>query len=136
MGAGLHRRRLRPWHPCGGGRRRRGAYQTLDTTGIAPKANLFDVKVLDDNGFGQLSDVLAGIDWVLYHAKEYNIRVMNLSLAADSTETLADRPAGARRAQRDRSRHHGGGGRRQLRPDRHRRASATAPSARPATTRR
>ena len=64
-----------------------GAYQSLDSTGIAPKANLFDVKVLDDNGFGQLSDVLAGIDWVLYNAKTYNIRVLNLSLAADSTET-------------------------------------------------
>ena len=60
-----------------------------------PSANLYDVKVLDDNGFGQLSDVLAGIDWVLYNAKTYNIRVMNLSLAADSTETLPDRPAGA-----------------------------------------
>ncbi len=55
--------------------------------GMAPKANLFDVKVLDDNGFGQLSDVLAGIDWVLYYAKTYNIRVINLSLAADSTES-------------------------------------------------
>ncbi len=72
------------WRPIAAGA---GAYQSLDSTGIAPKASLFDVKVLDDNGFGQLSDVLAGIDWVLYYAKTYNIRVMNLSLAADSTET-------------------------------------------------
>ncbi|MBK9360593.1 MAG: S8 family serine peptidase [Rubrivivax sp.] len=39
--------------------------QTLDTTGIAPGASLFDIAVLDHKGFGQLSDVLAGIDWVI-----------------------------------------------------------------------
>ena len=70
----------------------RGAYQTPDSSGVAPGANLYDVKVLDGNGFGQMSDVLAGIDWVIYHAKEYNIRVMNLSLAADSTETWQTDP--------------------------------------------
>ncbi len=70
----------------------RGAYQALDATGIAPSATLYDVKVLGNNGFGQLSDVLAGIDWVLHHAREYNIRVMNLSLAADSTESWQTDP--------------------------------------------
>ena len=39
--------------------------QTLDTTGIAPGASLFDIAVLDHKGFGQLSDVLAGIDRVI-----------------------------------------------------------------------
>jgi subtilisin family serine protease len=43
----------------------RGADRSVDTTGIAPNANLFDVRVLDDNGYGQLSDVLAGLDWVI-----------------------------------------------------------------------
>jgi serine protease AprX len=70
----------------------RGTYQTVDTTGMAPNANLFDVRVLDDNGYGQLSDVLAGIDWVLYYAKFKNIRVMNLSLGADSTESYRTDP--------------------------------------------
>ncbi|MDH5340862.1 MAG: S8 family serine peptidase, partial [Rubrivivax sp.] len=64
----------------------RDLHEALDTTGIAPGATLFDVKVLDDKGFGQLSDVLAGIDWVIYYARTLNIRVLNLSLAADSTE--------------------------------------------------
>jgi subtilisin family serine protease len=70
----------------------RGAYQATDSSGIAPGADLYDVKVLDNAGYGQLSDVLAGIEWVMYHAKEYNIRVMNLSLAADSTETWLTDP--------------------------------------------
>ncbi|MDH4052175.1 MAG: S8 family serine peptidase, partial [Rubrivivax sp.] len=70
----------------------RGAYQSTDSSGLAPNANLYDVKVLDANGFGQMSDVLAGIDWVIYHAKEYNIRVMNLSLAAASTDSWQTDP--------------------------------------------
>ncbi|CAG0946100.1 partial serine protease AprX, partial [Gammaproteobacteria bacterium] len=70
----------------------RGGYQAVDSTGIAPGASLFDVKVLDASGSGQLSDVLAGIDWVIHHAREYNIRVLNLSLAADSTESYLTDP--------------------------------------------
>jgi serine protease AprX len=50
------------------------------------------VKVLNDSGTGTLSDTLEGIQWVIYHAKEYNIRVMNLSLAMDSTDSWQDDP--------------------------------------------
>jgi serine protease AprX len=50
------------------------------------------VKVLDDLGYGQTSDVIAAIDWVIYHAREFNIRVMNLSLASDSTESWQTDP--------------------------------------------
>ena len=70
----------------------RGVNPSKDATGIAPNANLYDVKVLDGNGYGQTSDVLAGIDWVISNARQYNIRVMNLSLAADSTETWQTDP--------------------------------------------
>ena len=64
----------------------KGFMLTPDSTGISPNANLYDVRVLDSRGVDQVSDVLAGIDRVIVHAKEYNIRVMNPSLAADSTE--------------------------------------------------
>ena len=57
----------------------------MDTTGIAPNARIYDVRVLDDAGVGDVADALAAFDWVLYHAKEYNIRVVNVSFAADST---------------------------------------------------
>ena len=63
-----------------------------DINGIAPGANIYDVKVLDGYGVGTLSDVLEGIQWVIYHAKEYNIRVLNLSLAAGSTESWQTDP--------------------------------------------
>ena len=64
----------------------------LDSAGVAPGATLFDVKVLDGTGVGEIGDVLAGIDWVIYHSKEYGIRVLNMSLAADSTESFRTDP--------------------------------------------
>ena len=63
-----------------------------ESAGIASNANIYDVRVLDDTGVGQIGDVLAGIDWVIYHSKDYNIRVLNLSLAADSTESFRTDP--------------------------------------------
>ena len=69
------------------GRAKYYASGTPDTTGIAPNASVYDVKVLSDAGTGTLSDALEGIQWVIYHAKEYNIRVLNVSLATNSTQT-------------------------------------------------
>jgi serine protease AprX len=53
---------------------------TLYTGGIAPGAQLVNVRVLGDDGVGLTSDVIAGIDWVVAQRAKYNIRVMNLSL--------------------------------------------------------
>ena len=69
-----------------------GAYQWPDTSGPAPNANLYDVRVLNENGVGNIADVIAGIDWVIQHASSLNIRVMNLSLAAASTESFITDP--------------------------------------------
>jgi serine protease AprX len=49
-------------------------------TGIAPRATLVSVRVLDANGGGRVSDVLSGIDWVVANRDRYRIRVLNLSL--------------------------------------------------------
>ena len=68
------------------------ATTSQDINGIAPSANIFDVRVLNDLGYGSLSDALEGIQWVIYHAKEYNIRVLNVSLAANSTESWQTDP--------------------------------------------
>ena len=47
----------------------------------------------DDDQFGAgFSDALEGIAWVVFHARELNIRVMNLSLAAQSTESWLTDP--------------------------------------------
>ncbi len=56
--------------------------------GVAPQANLVSVRVLDDLGRGQTSDVLAGLQWVLDNRATYGIRVVNLSLGHPIFEPL------------------------------------------------
>jgi len=51
-------------------------------TGIAPRANVVDVRVLGNTGSGRLSSVVRGIEWVLANRTAYNIRVINLSFGA------------------------------------------------------
>src|SRR5688572_9656908 len=63
---------------------------TKYTGGIAPGANLIDVRVLGANGTGLTSDVIDGIDWVIRNKSLYNIRIINLSLGhavMESSET-------------------------------------------------
>src|SRR2546427_3571220 len=50
--------------------------------GIAPQANVVDVRVLGSTGSGRISSVIRGIEWVLAHRAAYNIRVINLSFGA------------------------------------------------------
>ncbi|HEX6163755.1 MAG TPA: S8 family serine peptidase [Vicinamibacterales bacterium] len=52
----------------------------LYKNGIAPGAHLVNVRVLNRQGVGYTSDVIAGIQWVLDNRVKYSIRVMNLSL--------------------------------------------------------
>lgn len=48
--------------------------------GIAPDANIIGVKVLNKEGGGNISDVIAGIQWVIKNKEKYNIKVITLSL--------------------------------------------------------
>ena len=63
-----------------------------DTRGVASNANLYDLRVLDENGVGEVADALAAIDWIVFHAADYNIRVVNISFSADSTESYRTDP--------------------------------------------
>jgi serine protease AprX len=64
-----------------------GAMSGNEYMGIAPKANLVDVKVLDDMGRGFTSEVVDGLEWIFNNAAQYNIRVVNLSLNSADTES-------------------------------------------------
>ena len=48
--------------------------------GVAPNVNLIDLRVLDANGGGNDSDVVAAIQTAISLQNTYNIRVINLSL--------------------------------------------------------
>ena len=60
--------------------------------GIAPDANIVSLKVLDANGRGNISHVIAALDWVLAHRAAYNIRVVNLSVGAAVRESYRTDP--------------------------------------------
>jgi subtilisin family serine protease len=53
--------------------------------GIAPGTRVVSVKVLDSRGTGLTSQVICGLDWVVAHAGEQGIRVVNMSLTAPGT---------------------------------------------------
>jgi serine protease AprX len=51
-------------------------------TGVAPRANIINVRVIDANGSSNVSTILRGLQWVLANRATYNIKVVNLSLGA------------------------------------------------------
>ncbi len=77
-----HRRSLRTWHACDVHRRRRSHESLRQLSGIAPKANLVEVRAFSSTGAGRYSDVIAGLNWIVANRKKYNIRVLNLSFGA------------------------------------------------------
>ena len=68
--------------------------------GVAPEAHLVGLKVLDADGTGYMSDVIAAIDYAIAVKDTYNIRVINLSVAAGVFESYNTDPLtlAARRA--------------------------------------
>src|SRR2546425_324340 len=55
--------------------------------GVAPDADLISLKVLDANGQGSISNIIQALDWVLANHRQYNIRVVNMSVGAGVTES-------------------------------------------------
>ncbi|MBS1809034.1 MAG: S8 family peptidase [Acidobacteria bacterium] len=69
-------------------------------TGIAPGAQLINLRVLNKYGSGRTSDVIAAIDWCISNKAAYNIRIINLSLGAPVLDSYKKDPLclAARRA--------------------------------------
>jgi serine protease AprX len=63
--------------------------------GVAPQANLVDVRVMDAQGNASASSVIAGIQWTVSHAGQYGIRVVNLSLGGLPLTDYAHDPVAA-----------------------------------------
>src|SRR5687767_2913393 len=64
-----------------------GAY-----TGIAPAANLINLRILDSQGAGTTSSLLAALDWVLTFRTLHNIRVINLSVGTSAIDSYLNDP--------------------------------------------
>ncbi len=59
-----------------------GAYK-----GVAPEANLVSIKIAGRDGASDVSHVLAAVQWAVSFRHDYGIRVLNLSLGTDSTQS-------------------------------------------------
>lgn len=59
----------------------------IGVIGVAPEADLYAVRVLDENGEGYMSDVIAGIDWVVGNHVD-DIQVISMSLGGNASDSL------------------------------------------------
>ena len=75
---------------AGDGTASAGAY-----IGIAPQANLINLRVNDGNGSAPTSAIMNAILWAVANKQTYNIRVMNLSLLASVQESYRTSPIDA-----------------------------------------
>jgi serine protease AprX len=56
--------------------------------GTSPSAPLVSIDVLDDQGMGLTSDVIATCDWIVQNKAKYNIRVANFSLQSSAPASV------------------------------------------------
>ena len=50
--------------------------------GIAPGSRIYMIKILNNKGEGNTTNVLIGINWILQNYKKYNIRIVNISVGS------------------------------------------------------
>ncbi len=76
----------------GNGKSSTGPWFTRTFYGVARRASLVSVRVLDEYGQGNVSAVLAGIQWCIDNRSRYGIRVLNLSLGHPVGESFTTDP--------------------------------------------
>jgi serine protease AprX len=63
--------------------------------GVAPDANLIAIKASDDAGEGTILDAIYGLQFVVDHKADYNIRVVNLSVSSTVAQSYKTDPLAA-----------------------------------------
>src|SRR6201995_3530588 len=72
---------------AGNGQIAGGAYE-----GVAPDANIINLRVLNSKGVGTTAGLLAALNWVYNNRSVYNIRVVNMSLGASAVDSYNNDP--------------------------------------------
>lgn len=72
-----------------------GAFSNDTYVGVAPMSDIVNVKVSNDDGGARVSNVIAGMAWVLLNKTRLNIRVVNISLNTDVVESYHTSPLAA-----------------------------------------
>ena len=81
---------IRPWHPCC--MHIAAHNNSIGVIGVAPGAELYAVKVLDQYGGGRISDVVEGIEW----AVQNDMDIISMSLGTNEySQALNDSSASA-----------------------------------------
>ena len=60
--------------------------------GVAPQAKLLSVKIAGRTGAADVSTLLAALQWVVSYRSTYNIKVLNLSLGTNGTQSYRTDP--------------------------------------------
>ena len=60
--------------------------------GVASGANIVSVKVAGWDGSTDVSVVIAGLEWIVAHKADYNIRIVNLAFGTDSRQSYSIDP--------------------------------------------
>ncbi|MDQ3819755.1 MAG: S8 family serine peptidase, partial [Acidobacteriota bacterium] len=69
-----------------------GRISNAQYLGIAPNANIINLRVLNSQGTGSTSALLQALDWILTNRTVYNIRVVNMSLGAPAVDSYRNDP--------------------------------------------
>ncbi len=67
-----------------------GAASHGTLSGMAPKSSLIVLKVLNSMGNGNIEDVLPALDWILLHHREWNIRILNISIGCTTGKYFSE----------------------------------------------
>lgn len=59
----------------------------IGTVGVSPEAEIYAIKALNSSGLGNLSNVIAGIEWAI----EKNVDVINLSLTSEQDSSFLEK---------------------------------------------
>src|SRR5262245_57244780 len=69
-----------------------GRISNSQYVGVAPNANLINLRVLNSTGVGTTAYVLRALDWVATNRTTYNIRVVNMSLGMPALDSYRNDP--------------------------------------------
>jgi serine protease AprX len=69
-----------------------GSQSSNKYMGVAPRADVLNVRVSDDIGMATEADVVRALQWVLENKARYNIRVVNLSLNSSIAQAYHTSP--------------------------------------------
>src|SRR5262252_9571233 len=69
-----------------------GRVSSAQYIGIAPNANIINLRVLNSEGVGSTLWLLSALDWVASNRDAYNIRVVNMSLGMAAVDSYLNDP--------------------------------------------